>query len=74
MARRNRAAIPPTPRKSLTEWIETDDGDTDGFSLPPCSPQARLLHARIAQDPHDGPNAIREPLLPPLSLALPPLG
>lgn len=74
MARRTRAAIPPAPRKTLSDWIETDHGDTNGFTLPPRSRQARLLHARIAQDPHDGEEHIPEPLQPPCGLPLAPLG
>lgn len=74
MARRTDAAIPPAPRKTLMEWIESDNGDTTGFTRPACSRQATALHARIAQDPGVGNTEDLEPLAPPSGLRLAPLG
>jgi hypothetical protein len=72
--RRRGATIPPVLRKTLLDWIETDDGDTAGFTPPACSPRARALHARIVVDPQGGAGESREPLQPPAGLRLPPLG
>jgi hypothetical protein len=69
-----RAPIPAALRKTLLEWIESDDGDTTSFTPPACSPQAQLLHAWFALDPRDGTAEVREPLQPPAGLRLPPLG
>ncbi|MDF0490412.1 hypothetical protein PX554_19980 [Sphingomonas sp. H39-1-10] len=74
MARRNRAAIPPEPRKSLLEWIESDDGDSTGSTPPACSRQAQSLHARILADPAHDRGETPEPLAPPSGLRLAPLG
>ena len=68
------AAIAPTIRKTLLQWIETDDGDTPSFTRPACTPQAQALHARIGIDPRDGKGDACEPLQPPAGLLLPPLG
>jgi len=72
--RRPGTAIPPALRKTLLDWIETDGGDTTGFTPPACSPQARTLHARIVIDPQGGLHEVREPLQGPAGLRLPPLG
>ncbi|MFC3215450.1 hypothetical protein [Novosphingobium panipatense] len=72
--RRRGATIPPALRKTLLDWIETDDGDTAGFTPPACSAQARALHARIVDDKPGGAGEFREPLQPPTGLRLPPLG
>lgn len=74
MARDNRQALVAADRKRLREWIEADDGDTTGSSLPACSAQAETLHARIAPDPNEGSDEAREALHPSASLRLPPLG
>lgn len=74
MPRGSSEAIPPTIRKTLLDWIETDDGDTTSFTYPACKPQAQALHARIVLDPHDGKGDACEPLQPPAGLPLPPLG
>ena len=73
MARARAAAIPPTPRKTLLEWIESDDGDTN-LTHPVCSTQVQALHARILHDPrgHAGDAAV--PLEPPPGLRLAPIG
>ncbi len=63
--------VPPPPRKTLLEWIETDDGDTPSDIRPTCSDAQRVLHAAIAVGPVTGS---REPLTPPAGLALAPLG
>ena len=73
MARRNSAAIPAAPRKTLLEWIEHDDGNTTGFSQPPCSAQMQALHARILLGPIDK-SETGERLQPPSGLQLAPLG
>lgn len=65
------SAVPPPPRKTLLEWIETDDGDTPGDTRPTCSDAQRALHAAITVGPVSGQ---REPLAPPQGLALAPLG
>lgn len=65
------SAVPPPPRKTLLEWIETDDGDTPGDTRPTCSDAQRVLHAAIAVAPEGGQ---REHLTPPAGLALAPLG
>lgn len=69
-----RAAIPPSPRKTLLEWIENDDGDTTSFTPPRCSEQAQALHAQIVQMPDDARNHAGGPLQPPPGLRLAPLG
>lgn len=74
MPRGNSAAIPAAPRKMLLEWIENDDGNTTGSTLPACSAQAQGLHARIFLDPNKGRGEGPEPLQPPPGLGLPPLG
>lgn len=74
MPRRQSAAIPATPRKTLLEWIEFDDGDTTRFSQPACSSQAQALHAQIVPDPKDGTGEPSEPIAPPPGLRLAPLG
>jgi hypothetical protein len=68
MPRRQIAAIPAAPRKTLLEWI--DDGDTTG-TQPACSPKDQALHACIPFDDRGGP---AEPLQPPPGLRLAPLG
>lgn len=72
--RQARAAIPATPRKTLLEWIELDDGDTTSLTRPACSFQTQALHAWIALPPKDGESDGPERLQPPPSLGLPPLG
>ncbi|PTD15880.1 hypothetical protein CV103_21340 [Sphingomonas fennica] len=74
MALARGSAIAPTPRKTLLQWIEFDDGDPTGFTHPACSPQAQALHARIVLDPHEARGDPCEPLQPPSGLRLPPLG
>lgn len=74
MLRDKGAAIPATPRMTLLEWIELDDGDTTGFTHPACSSQAQALHARIVLAPNDGKSEAHELLQPPSRLRLPPLG
>jgi len=74
MARHHSAAIPPAPRKTLSQWIEFDDGDTTDITRPACSIQAQALHARIFHDPNEGNSEAPEPLQPPPGLRLPPLG
>ncbi len=74
MPRRKSAAIPPAPRKTLLEWIEFDDGDTTGSSLPARTQQARALHAQILPNGANNKNEATEPLQPPSGLRLVPLG
>lgn len=74
MARRKSTPIPATPRKTLLEWTEHDDGDTSTFSRPACSSQAQALHARIFLNPAGGKSETSERLQPPSGLALAPLG
>ena len=69
-----RAAVPPPPRKPLLEWIETDDGDAPDNDIPACSPAIRTLHARLVDRPASRDDAPFEPIAPPPSLALAPLG
>lgn len=66
--------IPPAPRKSLLEWIETDDGDTTEFAPPPCSQQAAALHAQIVRGLQGAGGREHETLSAPRGLVLPPLG
>ncbi|MGD9811749.1 MAG: hypothetical protein AB7U35_10520 [Sphingobium sp.] len=74
MPRCKHTAIPPAPRKTLLEWIEHDDGNTTGITPPACSNRDKALHARILLDPRDSKNEAREPIPPPSSLRLAPLG
>ncbi|QOT74546.1 hypothetical protein H5V43_22005 (plasmid) [Sphingobium fuliginis] len=74
MPRRKGAAIPAAPRKTLLEWIETDDGDTSGPPHPPCTEQTQAIHRRLLLDPQSRQNETAEPLIPPVGLRLPPLG
>ena len=74
MPRRIGAAIPAAPRKTLLDWIGLDDGNTTGFSPPPCSKQARAVHGQIMLDPQSHQTETAEPLQPPCDLRLPPLG
>lgn len=70
-------AVPPPPRKTLLEWITDDDGEQPEHARPACSPAVSALHARLCIGPDrdasrdEGP---REPLAPPASFALTPLG
>lgn len=72
--RRNGAAIPAAPRKTLLEWIELDYGNTTGYSQPPCSKQAKAIHAKVLLDAVSDATEAAEPLQPPSGLQLPPLG
>ncbi|WP_083554578.1 hypothetical protein [Novosphingobium sp. NDB2Meth1] len=63
--------VPPPPRKTLLEWIETDDGDTSGDARPVCSASQQALHANLAGAPEGSGH---EPLTPPAGLFLAPLG
>ena len=74
MPHRKRAAVPPAPRKTLTEWIEHDHGHSTDISQPSCSSQVRMLHSRIFLDPKGSGNEVPEQLQPPPGLRLPPLG
>ena len=66
------AAIPAAPRKTLLEWIETDNGD-EAISTPPaCSAKVQAFHAQIAVITNMA--GAREPLAPPPGLHLAPLG
>lgn len=69
-----RAAIPAAPRKTLLQWIEFDDGDTIDFTPPACDARIQALHARTLLDPENRTGEGPEPLEPPPSLRLPPLG
>ena len=74
MPQRSPQRIPSPPRKTLLEWIENDDGDTTGTTIPACSKQAQALHQRILLDPHgDGAHA-SELIQAPTGLRLAPLG
>ena len=73
MAARN-GAIPPSARKTLLEWIETDDGDTSNYTRPGCAARTQALHARIVLEPARNGYGIDEALSPPAGLRLPPLG
>lgn len=68
MTNRPRATI--APRKTLLEWIDSNDDDTS-FAPPTCSANVRALHARIPLATSDGPV---EPIPPPPGLHLAPLG
>lgn len=74
MSRTGVAAIPAAPRKTLLQWIEFDDGDTTDFAPPACEARIQSLHARILIDPQSRTDQGPEPLEPPPSLCLPPLG
>jgi len=74
VSRNRRAAIPAAPRKTLLQWIEFDDGDTPDFSPPACDARIQALHARILIDPESRTDQGPEPLEPPPSLRLPPIG
>ncbi len=67
-------AIPAPPRKTLLEWIDSDDSNEPDI-IPATGTRAsasmQLLHAAIVFAPKDGPS---EPLAPPPGLALAPLG
>lgn len=67
------AAIPAAPRKTLLEWIETDDGDKTS-TQPDGTPQAQAFHARIFIAPGDGSGNPAERIQPPAGLQLAPLG
>lgn len=68
---RRGAAVPPAPRKTLLEWIDTDDGDTSGFTRPACSDAVQQLHAQLLSRADRGAT---EPLQPPSGMRLAPLG
>ena len=74
MVRRKSTAVPPVPRKTLSEWIQHDHGDAPGLTKPRCSQQAQALHTRIFPDPEGGEGEVPEPLTPPTGLQLGPLG
>ncbi|OHT21627.1 hypothetical protein [Edaphosphingomonas haloaromaticamans] len=74
MSRDKRAAIPAAPRNTLLQWIGSDDGDTTDFSPPACNTNIQALHARMLLDPEKTSEGRPEPLEPPPSLGLPPLG
>ncbi|MCY1169733.1 hypothetical protein D9M73_97830 [compost metagenome] len=74
MPRGKSAAIPATPRMTLLQWIELDDGDPTSSTHPDCSVQAQALHTRIVFDPSDSKSQTPEPLQPPAGLRLAPLG
>lgn len=67
---RDSEAIPPVLRKTLLEWIESDDGNSPSTSQPVVSDRLAALHARVAATPDDQ----REPITPPPGLRLAPLG
>ena len=74
MAARKSAAVPAPLRKTLLEWIESDDGDTPEYAVPACSCMLQTFHYRLALPPAGGAGAPFEPLAPPAGLALAPLG
>ena len=74
MPRRKSTAIPSSPRKTLLQWIESDDGDTTDFTPPACDARIQALHARLLLDPEGSSGEAPEPLEPPPGLGLPPLG
>lgn len=74
MPRPTTAAIPAAPRKTLLDWIKTDDGDKTGLNRPACSRQAQALHARLHLDTQADSEASLGPLQPPAGLQLAPLG
>lgn len=74
MSRRPSAAIAAAPRKTLLDWIASDDGDTPGLAPPACSPQVRALHARIVPDPQSSQGAGDGRLVPPAGMRIAPLG
>lgn len=74
MPRSKSAAIPAAPRKTLLDWIETNDGDQPGLNRPACSRQAQALHARLNLDAQEDSEASLGPLQPPAGLHLAPLG
>lgn len=74
MAGSKHAAIPAAPRKTLLQWIGSDHDDTTDFSPPACNAKIQALHARMLADPKETSEGRPEPLEPPRSLGLPPLG
>lgn len=74
MADSKHAAIPAAPRKTLLQWIGSDDGDTTDFSPPACNTNIQVLHARMLAGPEKTSEGRPEPLEPPPSFGLPPLG
>ena len=63
------ANIAPIARKTLSEWIEHDDGDTSSTTVPTCTDKEQALHVHLIKAPGQG-----ERLQPPPGFALPPLG
>ena len=68
------ALIPAAPRKTLLEWIESDDGNPSTLNRPVCTARIQALHARIVLHPNDAEDDRSEPFQPPPGLRLPPLG
>lgn len=68
------AAIPASPRKTLLEWIEFNDGDPISFILPARSDRVAALHARIAFEPGGRNEDVAQRSPAPAGLPLPPLG
>lgn len=62
------ASVPVAPRRTLLEWIETDDGNANDLQ-PACSARLQALHAAIAALDPAG-----QRLQPPPGLRLAPLG
>lgn len=74
MPRSRSPAIPPAPRKTLLEWIESDDGHTADIAPPACSKQAKAIHAQVLRGLQGGQGGGFEALNAPAGLPLPPLG
>lgn len=74
MAAQAITAVPTPSRKTLLEWIDTDEGDEISFAQISGSvhwTRQQRFHAEFAFAPDDGAG---EPLAPPPGLALAPLG
>lgn len=69
MAANASPAVPAPSRKTLLEWIESDDGNEPDITQ--ASNQQLRFHAALVFAPREDQ---REPLTPPPGLALAPLG
>lgn len=69
-----RARIPPAPRKTILDWIETDDGNAPRTIQPDCSAEVQALHARVLAAAGESRRERSEPLQPPPGFNLAPLG
>ncbi|WP_309703747.1 MULTISPECIES: hypothetical protein [unclassified Sphingomonas] len=74
MASQKPSAIPAAPRKSLLDWIASDESEQPGLSRPTCSAQASHLHAAVLAGTHASEGYGREPLRPPPEMQLAPIG